>query len=434
MSFAYIRMSQHVIISCLIFFIVCIYMFHTLASAEIINPSFEDGVLTPWVGHVSYSGEVSIQNNSAFAYDGSYYAKVRVLDTTSQHSDIYQSGVDLTGVDEVTFMLWCSYAGASIYAWVDGTSIPLTSPAQSAWVEMSFDVSGYSGNHTIKYQISNGAGQGYKTTYVDAFKLDGVGWVDPNSTSTIVFNPDVDEHNIFPNGADYFIGSDDVNEDNYIYITEWINYNDGDPDNDYWVDNFLGYVEGNGTVYFDDRLFQLEYPNYTEVVLFSSGDLPVWPVPRPAIPPYQSGGSLDYDTMVINWTPYHPVPEPTPDLTPLPTPEYTPVPTPTPDPGGNDSINSSFMEGYYDSIDDLVGSVNSTSGGIIEFLTSPINYTNEYVNTLNNTLNSTLSNVNNSRGVLLGITIPLFIYLPSKIINVGSYYLTCHLILLLLKE
>lgn len=142
--------------------------------AEIGNPSFEDGVLSPWVGHVSYSGEVSVVNSTI--YDGGYAVKVQVLDTTSQHSDIYQTGVDLTGVDEITFMLWCSYVGASIGFYVDSDYIPLTSPGSASWVEMSVNVSSYSGNHTIKYQINNGNNQGYKTTYVDAFKLDGVGW------------------------------------------------------------------------------------------------------------------------------------------------------------------------------------------------------------------------------------------------------------------
>jgi hypothetical protein len=132
---------------------------------RITNGNFETGNLNGWT---DASGGVYVIHNG-FAPEGDYYVS---LDTFGISSTLRQT-IDLTDVDTINMYIQVfdtesGGAIAPIFIKIDGNTIFSSSTRDWAWLEKNFDVSGYDGQCTLSFEITQDSSVGLAVDDVSA--------------------------------------------------------------------------------------------------------------------------------------------------------------------------------------------------------------------------------------------------------------------------
>ena len=176
---------------------------------------------------------------------------------------------------------------------------------------------------------------------------------------------------------------------------------------------------------------------YLEVSLYSEQDAPIWTDPRPTTPP-MLWDYLSYDDMILNHSYEVPDPEPSPDPTPDPTPDETvtpePTATPQPDPEDmNESLNASFKDGYYNLVDGTVDGFFNPVYNLTDYISQPLTSLNHTLINFTVKMNESFNSSSYSLGLSSDMLFLIMLGMPTKIINVMTYYLIWIIILLIFK-
>jgi len=120
------------------------------ALADFVNGDFETGDLTGW----SSGGTGTATVGTDYAHSGTYGCQLASFQGNNE-AWISQS-IDMTDADTLTFWYYGVSFGAGNFAvYIDGSSVWSTSSTTSGWVQVSLDVSSYTGSHDVNFQVGN---------------------------------------------------------------------------------------------------------------------------------------------------------------------------------------------------------------------------------------------------------------------------------------
>ncbi|MCK4679276.1 MAG: hypothetical protein KAT48_14170 [Bacteroidales bacterium] len=353
--------------------------------------------------------------------------------------------VNITGADTLEFTAKMSSVGSSNtngYSAV-GVGSQIVYVTSSSWTDYAIDISSLTGNQEIKlstYAQCDGSSNDdrLQNLFIDDLVLTDT---EPDvetftGTPYIRFNPDLNYDTV----GNHMIGQKYFKFDMGI-TAEYVGY-------DYAVRYSSGASDQNDTWYYGDHGWQTpdpygpyEYENETLGYCIQCRDGNSINLTIELFYADYAGGKvrlrnvLATDMINYNCPCYNDTPPPTP--TPFPSETPTPIPTPDPGPGGNEtgneSINSSGMEGYYNSVDAVFGNLSVSMKEGMGFLTSPVENLTGHINTINTSFVSSFNQSTGHKSVLLAILVPFFSHLPVEIKSMITLSIIFILILLILR-
>lgn len=153
-------------------------------------------------------------------------------------------------------------------------------------------------------------------------------------------------------------------------------------------------------------------------------------------PPYVNEIRTTCDFIVLNGTEQLlEEPPEIPELPEIPDPEPVPVPIEEPEytTASNGSINTTWMDGYTNNIDNVTGAVYVPTNNTIQFLLMPVTGLTSAIDQANNTTNQSFTTALGYKGVYTTFANPFFEALHPKFIALVTYNLVCYLILLVFR-
>ena len=458
-----------------IFFTFIILFFIIPVNAEIFtNGGFETGDFTGW-SFGSYASTVTSNVHSDYSYDSNYGTRL-YASGTSCAIWMYQT-IDLTDIDNFTFRYKnVAVSGnefAKTYVYIDGSCIYIDYNAGD-WILKEIDTSGYSGNHVFYFYCSAGAGT--TEVYLDNFDVIGT----------------------LPASGDLYIGGLDnsfcssnqnwyVNDTKYsgidVYFTELVDYkiDNFDTSKEYFIncsssneswdyDYFKILINDRGGNSFDDSGIQrvssmtnILYPDEPTTYTFGLYELsePIsehfpwyyWLL----YPLYMlidwfaedEGTTVtEIDTIEIRLSRVSGDNETEPDFPE--SPEQPDIPDPETEPedpinwttpeepptyeGANQTINLTWVEGYYTNVNNTIEGLYSPIYNFTNWSLTPITSLTSSITDFNTEMDkSFLQSKTDSEGLYSSFN-TIITAIHPKIINVISYYLIWLILLLILRK
>lgn len=393
-----------------IIILVALLILPSLSSAQVTNGDFSTGDTTGWT--ISGSGFGIYEEGYGRVFSASY-----VVGTTSM-----SQSVDFSGYDTLNLSLRYYAAGGTSRGrvYIDSDVLYENSAlTDTGWNTYSYDVSGYTGTHTLKFESY------YPTTtvgrcdvYFDDVVL-GVGVPTSSSSANFTLNSLNGDHACYDLELtpDFSFGSD--NYDYYIVEDGKYNYFSSGCgvesllDSGVYTSYFCAittYSVGSHTVGIVENFTSngVEYSRLLDSVAFTVGDEDV--------------GNYTFGDPIVNTT----VPEILPD-------EWF-EPYEGSEAFNNISYNSTYFGFLYEGVNYVRGSVYNATEPVISFVVSPINSIATYFDQGALYIESAFSPANIYSSLYAAIFVPIFEAIPVKVLNTYTYYLAWLLVLMIFER